>query len=257
MKKSGATLGLVWASLGVALAQQQPLVQQFDGSTVLLATGDTLRGPLSLHRDRDVVLVSQPDGTVTTLSAVAITSFAVKGERYDRRRNAYYDNFYDARNGYYYGSPAYAGLPPLRRQPEAPDTARVRVFRTYRWNHGNDYSDYKSPAFFEQLSNGPTLLVRRESLVERPVTGYGNPYGYGYPYGGSRYLGSYTEMRDDFFLATPAGNIIPLRNPKKDLLAVYRGQAKQLEKYAKDNDLSFTVARELAFIVNYANSLTK
>ncbi|UOG76970.1 hypothetical protein MTX78_10290 [Hymenobacter tibetensis] len=239
-----------------AEAQQSPFVQQFAGSTILLTNGDTLRGPVTLRRDQDVVMMAQADGTVTTLSAVAINSFAVKGEDRDSRRGTgYYDNFYDARNGFYYGNPMYNS-----RRREESDVNQVRVFRTYRWNRGNDYSDFKSPAFFEQLSNGPRILLRRESLMQRTVSnagpyGYGG-YGYGNPYGGGRSMGTYTEMKDDFFLATPAGEIIPLRSPKKDLLNVFRGQAKQLEQYAKQNQLNFTVARELAFIVNYANSLT-
>ncbi|SHK48234.1 hypothetical protein [Hymenobacter psychrotolerans] len=239
-------------SVSVANGQsKRPLVQEFAGSTILLTSGDTLRGPVTLRRDQDVLLMAQPDGTITTLSAVSINSFAVKGEEVDSRRGSgYYDNFYDARNGYFYGNPMY-GMP--RQRPETEDRNRVRVFRTFRWNRGNDYSDFKSPAFFEQLSNGPRMLLRRESLVERTMnTG---PYGYGY--GAGRYLSTYTQVKDDFYLATPAGDIIPLRNPKKDLLAVFQGQSRQIEQYVRDNKLSFTVARELAFIVNYANSLVK
>jgi len=234
-------------------AQQRALVQEFAGSTILLTNGDTLRGPLTLRRDQDVLLMAQPDGTLTTLSAVSVNSFAVKGEKVDNRRNnGYYDNFYDARNGYYYGSPL-DNRPLPRSRPELEDANRVRVFRTFRWNRGNDYSDFKSPAFFEQLSTGPRMLLRRESLVERTINN--GPYGYGY--GAGRFMGTYTDVKDDFYLATPTGNIIPLRNPRKDLLVVFQGQARQLEQYAKENKLSFTEARELAFIVNYANSLVK
>ncbi|OUJ74289.1 hypothetical protein [Hymenobacter crusticola] len=244
---------------GTAWAQRtsSSFVQQFAGGTVLLANGDTIEGPLALHRNEDVILVSMPNNTVSTLSAVAVQSFAVKGERLDRNRNQF-DDFYDARMGYYYGSPIYGYTPRARRT--TPDTSLVRVFRVFRWNHDNDYSDFKSPAFFEQLSSGPTLLLRRESLVQRPVS-YGSPYGfggygaYGYPYGVPRTMGYYTEIKDNFYLGTPSGTIISLRNPKKDLLAAFRQQAKQIEKYAKENQLDYTNARELAFIVNYANSL--
>lgn len=240
-----------------AQAQRSDFVQQFAGATVLLANGDTLEGPLALHRNEDVVRIAMPDQTTSTLSAVAVQSFAVKGERYDRRRDAYYyDDFYDMRRGYYYGSPMFYNVPPPRRR-ERPDTSLVRVFRTYRWNHDNDYSDFKSPAFFEQLSNGPHILLRREALVQRPVT-YSGPYGYGgygYPYGMPRTAGYYTDVRDNFYLGTPSGNVIALRNPKKDLLNVFRRQARQIEQYVKENKLSYTDARELAFIVNYANSL--
>ncbi|RYU80525.1 hypothetical protein [Hymenobacter persicinus] len=242
------------AVAGRAQAQRTSYVQQFAGSTVLLTNGDTLQGPLVLHHAEDVVLITQPDNTVSTLSAVAVQSFAVKGEK-EQRRNNFYD-FYDARQGYYYGSPYYGGMPPRQRR-ERVDTSLVRVYRVYRWNHDNDYSDFKSPGFFEQLSRGPQVLLRREIQVERPVNYGASPYGYGgYGYGGvPRYAGSYTEIQDKFYLGTPNGNVVPLRSPKKDLLAVFRAQAKQLEQYAKENKLSFTEARDLAFIVNYANYL--
>jgi len=253
------TLVLSVLVAGAALAQRtsSSFVQQFAGGTVLLANGDTIEGPLALHRNEDVIRIAMPDNTTSTLSAVAVQSFAVKGERLDRNRNQY-DDFYDARMGYYYGSPIYGYNPRPRRS--TPDTSLVRVFRVFRWNHDNDYSDFKSPAFFEQLSSGPTILLRRESLVQRPVS-YGSPYGfggygaYGYPYGVPRTMGYYTEIKDNFYLGTPNGTVISLRNPKKDLLAAFRQQSKQIEKYAKENQLDYTNARELAFIVNYANSL--
>ena len=241
---------------GAARGQNQGLVQQFAGSSVLLANGDTLEGPLVLNRQEDVVRVQLPDNTISTLSAVAVQSFAVKGEQIDRRRNPYYyDDFYNARAGYYYGNPYYNNAP-LRRRQERPDTSLVRVFRVYRWNHGNDYSDFKSPGFFEQLSNGPLLLLRRESLVQRAAN-VGSPYGMGgYGYGGMPMTRFYTDIKDDFFIGMPDGSVVALRNPKKDLLNVFRPQARQIEQYAKTNRLDYTVARELAYIVNYANSLT-
>ena len=239
--------------LGRAQTPRNSYVQQFAGSTVLLTSGDTLRGPLALHHAEDAILVAQPDNTVSTLSAVAVKSFAVKGEQ-NQRRNSYND-FFDARQGYYYGNPYYSGMAPRQRR-ERLDTSLVRVYRVYRWNHDNDYSDFKSPGFFEQLSRGPSVLLRREILVERPINYAGSPYGYGGGYGGTpRYGGTYSDLQDKFYIGTPAGNVVALRNPKKDLLNVFRGQARQLEQYAKDNKLSFTEARDLAFIVNYANYL--
>jgi len=263
MKRSAAFLFFLlgWLCLGTASAQQQGLVQQFTDSSILLANGDTLEGPLTLNRREDVVQIQLGDGSVRTLSAVAVQSFAVKGEQIDRHRNPYYyDDFYDARAGYYYGNPMY-GTRPLRRRQERPDTSLVRVFRVYRWNRGNDYSDFKSPGFFEQLSNGPYLLLRRESLVQRAANYGSSPYGYGayrggYPYGaGVPSTQFYTEIKDDFYLSMPDGNIVALRNPKKDLLNAFRQQEKQIDAYAKVNRLDYTNARELAYIVNYANSL--
>ncbi|TGE04236.1 hypothetical protein [Hymenobacter fodinae] len=236
----------------------QGFTQQFTQATVLLSTGDTIAGPLALHRSEDILTMTMADNTVRTLPAVNVQSFAVQGERYNRQREQYYyDDFYAMRQGYYYGNPYFNSLPVPRRR-ERPDTALVRVFRVYRWNRDNDYSDFRTPGFFEQLSSGPTILLRREGLVQRPVMNnspYGYGYGYGVPYGMGRPMGYYTEVKDSFFLGLPDGNVLPLRNPKKDLLSFFHGHSRQVEKYAKDNSLSFTDPRELAYIVNYANSL--
>ncbi|GAA4387137.1 hypothetical protein [Hymenobacter koreensis] len=238
---------------------QRALVQEFTASTVLLTTGDTLNGPLTLHADRDLLLVVMPDQSVRTVSAVAVRAFAVRGEKTTRNSDYYnYYDFQDVRRGYYYGSPLWTMPPPPRQQRR--DTSLVRVFRTLRWDRGNDYSDFKAPAFFEQISNGPVMLLRRETLVERPINASpqfagaaGFPYGgYGFPRGVTGY---YTDLRDSFFLGTPQGNIVALRNPRKDLLAYFNKEARQLERFAKENKLSFTTARELAYLVNYANSL--
>ncbi|UYZ64250.1 hypothetical protein [Hymenobacter weizhouensis] len=233
----------------------QGFVQEFTQATVLLSTGDTLTGPVALHRSEDMLTMTLPDNSVRTLPAVAVQSFAVQGERYDPRRDQYYyDDFLDMRRGYYYGSPVFTALPPPRRR-QRPDTALVRVFRTYRWNRNNDYSDFRSPAFFEQLSSGPTILLRREGLIERPVA-YSGPYE-AYSYGGApgRVAGFYTDVKDSFFLGLPNGTVLPLRNPRKDLLSYFGRHARQLEQYARQHSLSFTEPRDLAYIVNYANSL--
>ncbi|MCB2376831.1 hypothetical protein LGH70_04520 [Hymenobacter sp. BT635] len=235
-----------------AHAQRTYYVQEFAGSTVLLTNGDTLQGALSLHHSEDVVRITFPDNTMSTLSAVAIESFAVKGEKQQRRSAEQYD-FFDARQGYYYGVPWYSG-PGIGRQIRRGrvDAELVRVYRTYRWNHDNDYSDFKSPGFFEQLSSGPNVLLRREVQIEKRA--YMGPGGYG---AAGAYSGTYVEIDDKFYLGMPNGNVLPLRSPRKDLLAIFRQQAKQIEKYAKDNRLNFTEAKDLAFIVNYANSLQK
>ncbi|OWP65156.1 hypothetical protein CDA63_02035 [Hymenobacter amundsenii] len=249
---------LLWLPLS-AQAQRtgQGFTQQFNQASVLLSSGDTISGPLALHRGEDMLTMSLPDNTVRTLPAVNVQSFAVRGERYDRRREQYYyDDFYSMRQGYYSGNP-YFGTAPAPRRRERPDTTLMRVFRTYRWNRDNDYSDFRAPGFFEQLSGGPIILLRREGLVERPITNSGYGYGMG-GYGGmppGRPMGYYTDIKDNFYLGLPNGNVLPLRNPKKDLSSYFRTHARQLAQYAKTNNLNYTDARDLAYLVNYANSL--
>ncbi|AYA36501.1 hypothetical protein D3Y59_05180 [Hymenobacter oligotrophus] len=252
------------SAVGLFAAQgaeaQRNLVQQFEAATVVLTSGDTLRGPAALHTDRDVLLVNLPDHSVRTVPALAVAGFATRGEKQQPAGyfDQYYD-FYDARRGYFFGNPSWGPLP-MQARRQRPDTARVREFRTFRWNRGNDYSDFRSPAFFEQLSRGPVLLLRRESLMERPVSAADpmfRPYYANAPIGAlpRGTMGYYTTIRDQFFLGTPEGNLLMLRNPKRDLLAYFKPEAERIERYAKEHRLSFGDAHELAFIVNYANAL--
>ena len=261
MKQGLACMMLLLGLLPLATRAQrgtgQGFTQQFEQASVLLSTGDTISGPVALHRGEEVLTMRLPDNTVRTLPAVSVQSFAVRGEQYDRSRERfYYDDFNTMRQGYYSGNPYFNAVPPPRRR-ERPDTNLTRVFRTYRWNRDNDYSDFRAPAFFEQLSGGPVILLRREGLVERPIT-YNSPAG-GYGYGGlpGRPVGYYTDVKDNFYLGLPNGDVVPLRNPKKDLPGYFRAHARQLEQYAKANKLSFTEPRELAYLVNYANSLER
>ena len=255
----------LWLLLPLAaLAQRgggQGFTQQFNQGSVLLSSGDTLSGPLVLHRGEETLTMTFSDNTVRTLPAVSVQSFAVRGEQYDRNRERfYYDDFYSMRQGYYSGNPYFGATPPPRRRERA-DTNLTRVFRVYRWNRDNDYSDFRAPGFFEQLSGGPVILLRREGLVERPVMA-GGPYGFGamgMPGMGlpSRSMGTFTEVKDSFFLGLPDGTVLPLRTPKKDLPNYFRAHARQLTQYVKANNLSYTDARDLAYLVNYANSLDK
>ena len=113
----------------------------------------------------------------------------------------------------------------------------LRVFRPYYVI--NKSSLQPTWAFFEQISDGPVALLR----YQRPS-----------------YYASASRLNatsvDNFFLALGTNNVLPLRATKKDLLAFFKQQASQIEQYAKENNLRYTNARELAFIVNYANSLS-
>ncbi|GGF25852.1 hypothetical protein [Hymenobacter cavernae] len=112
----------------------------------------------------------------------------------------------------------------------------LRVFRPYYVL--NKSSLQPTWAFFEQISDGPVALLR----YQRP----------------SQYVSAnmvYSTSVDNFFLALGTNNVLPLRATKKDLLAFFKQKAPQIEQYAKENNLHYTNARELAFIVNYANSL--
>ncbi|RTQ52544.1 hypothetical protein EJV47_05910 [Hymenobacter gummosus] len=247
--------GLLVGGLAGGAAAQRPLVQQFAGSLVLLTSGDTLRGPLTLYTDRDLLLVQQPDQTIRTVAAGAVAAFAVRGEQ--ARPGDYFEQTQllpEPRRSAYSGGGPGAVLPP--RRPPLPEGA-TRVFRCFRWNRGYEYADYRSPAFFEQLSAGPVLLLRRQSLVERPVAATDPMFLSAYPAGGlpRGTVGYYITARSAFFLGTPEGEVVALRNPRRHLLAYFRAEAGQLEQYARQHRLSFQDSGDLARLVTYANAL--
>lgn len=225
----------------VAQAQLKSIPQEFMSSTVVLTSGDTLRGSLVLHTELDLLLVTLPDKTVRTVPALAVRTFAVRDEimRSDRLPMAYG------------GQPGFGAGRVLRRWYPV---QRARPYLVYAWNHDREQAGSAAPAFFERLNGGPVILLRRQQLVRRTVAwsdpalgwGYGMPSGYSY---------RYIDVRELLYLGTPQGGIVPLRKPKRDLLAYFPAEAEQLEQYARQHSLDYADSLHLARLVDYANSL--
>jgi hypothetical protein len=212
---------------------------------VVLASGDTLTGPVALHFASDLFYLAQPDGTVRTFAPTAVAACAVQGEL------------------------QISGLGLL-----ATDLTEVRLFRVLI---GQPTHPDQRPEklFFEQLSaNGAVLLVRRQCLVPHllaalgPAGMSGGPLGPGAPGGfntgnsggggrgaalQSAVVPRYTtvlELRDMLYLAWLNGELRPLRNLCKDVLAAFPGQVRQLQEYAQTHHLAYATARELCELVN-------
>jgi hypothetical protein len=154
--------------------------------------------------------------------------------------------------------PGYYGSYPYRngmwtRNSTRSDTSRVKLFVTYLWNQGNDYSDFRAPAFFQQLTDGNIRLLKRERMVERLMTSADPFYRYSaFPMGG----GYYTDIQTTYFLADPQGNLRQLRSVKRDFLEYFgKGNSKRIQAYVKENRLSFNDPNELLLIMRYADSL--
>ena len=216
----------------------------FRFSRVVLANGDTLSGPISMRQGPDLLYLTQPDGSVRTLVPATVAAFAVQG-------------------------PLPVANGSIPRQDASPDPTVVRLFRTLDLKP--ERPDLRpEPAFFEQLSEGPVLLLRRQSVVPhqmalnmtgpspngglnrgvapmpgRPLVPVPTPVNYR----------TVTELQDVFYLALAPDDIRPLHHLRKDLLAVFPGQAQQLQAYAKAHNLGYTSAYELHQLVSYANSL--
>lgn len=224
---------------------QSGLRLDFQFSRIVLSNGDTLAGPVAVHFGPDLLYLAQPDGAVRTFAPANVAAFAVQGEKVVTGQG--------------------------RTRPAAnADPTVVRLFRTLLWPSDHPGEQRPEPAFFEQLSEGPVLLVRRQLLASRltavNATAPSVPSGVsrgaaavpGRPqlpgFTAVRYA-NITEMQDEYFLAWATGKMVPLHKPKKDLLLAFPGQAQQLQAYAKAQGLGYTSARELQALVSYANSL--
>lgn len=204
--------------LGLVLpvrAQQVPFELLWEKGTVYLNSGDSISGQVTLTLPRDIVSVRQPNGQLSAFATVNVAGFRVQEERNTGNFRAQYG--------------------PLEF---------VRNYRTYMWNHNKDYSNFLSPAFFVVVQPGPYTLLMRETKLP-PSISMGR-YPGDVPFRTERIL-------QHFYLASPKQEIIPLRNPRKDLQSLFPKIKDDLVKFAKSNKLDFDDPIELARIVEYCN----
>ncbi|MCC9166175.1 hypothetical protein [Pontibacter harenae] len=192
-------------------------VQEWPNGMVVLTTGDTLRGPIAFYRKDDVINVLHSDGTVSALSPVNVQYFIAQ------------DSFKD--------------------QPH--------VFVSLMWDQGKDYSNFKRPTFFEQLSPGNVTLVMREAYVQRDISRSSRLLASSYYYDPYYYSGSQMteEVRELYYLLMPDGNVLTLRKTKRDLLRAFGNKASQVKTFVKNERLSYDRPTDLVSILEYYNGL--
>jgi hypothetical protein len=119
---------------------------------------------------------------------------------------------------------------------------RYRQFYSLPYSQNNTY---KTPVFFELLSEGKLTLLTREKLEYRTVSS------------GYYYYGNYTRlvMINQFFLLKPNGNIEEFIGKKNDWLGLMENKEEDVKAFAKENRLDFDDKYELTRIVEYYNSL--
>ena len=184
---------------------------------VILTSGDTVTGEITLRHPDDVVRVVKQDGSINAFSPVNVRAFDVVDEQ---------------NIGYFR-----AGSGPLQFR---------RTYQTLFWNHDKEYSNFKSPAFFVVLKPGNYSLLMRETK-ERQYDNSNNFY--------AGQAVSIEKIEERFYLLLPNQEIKLLRNPRKDLPGFFPKKSKEIIAYARDKGLSFTDPDELAKIVEYCNSL--
>jgi hypothetical protein len=199
---------------------QRVLINEWPRGMVVLQDGDTLRGVVTYFRAEDLIQVQQQDGTMHALAPVNVYSFMV----------------YAADNSY--------------RQ----------LFRSHMWNRGNDYSDFRSPAFFEQLSReGQYSLVKRETVVRRDMNQdmmfRRGMYRYDPYFMGGGMPRFVDQVQENFFLVSPEGKVRALRSPKKDIISAFDNKSRQVRAFIKQNKLTCNTSHDLIKVIAYYNSL--
>jgi hypothetical protein len=213
-----AGICLLFSSTINAQNRQEIDIQEWPKGIVTLTSGEVLKGTITFYRTQDLISVLNDDGTLSTLSPVNVAQFEVS----DGVRNRYH------------------------------------VFKSIFWNQGRDYTDFKKPAFFEQLNQGKATLLMREGYTKKSVDPYlasamaGNAYDpLGYPINGQ----FYDQIRPKFYVLQPDGEIIMLTHIRKDFLSYCGNKASVIKAFARKQKLSFEQPIDFIAIVNYYNTL--
>lgn len=203
-----------------AMAQFRPSidVQEWPSGKIVLTSGDTLYGPVTFYRTQEVINVQNEDGTTSSFSPVNVQYFIAQ------------------------------------EQP----SGRPYTFLSLMWDQGRDYTDFKKPTFFEQLNQGKLTLIMREDYMRKdpgrmsPMAANGAYYNDPYYQQGSEWL---SQVKELYYVLLPDGNIVTLRNVRRDLHHLFGNKSKDVKDYVKDHNLSYEKPHQLIAIVNYFNSL--
>ncbi|WP_276496837.1 hypothetical protein [Pontibacter litorisediminis] len=203
-----------------AFAQYRPEIdiQEWPSGKVVLTSGDTIYGPITFYRTKEVVSVLNDDGTKSTFSPVNVQYFIGQEE----------------------------------------PSGRPYTFRSLMWNLGRDYSDFKKPTFFEQLNQGHFTLMMREEYVRKNTSRSNLLYAHNAIYDSQYYVPG-SEWADQikglYYILLPDGQVITLRNARKDLYRLFGNKSRQVRKYVREKHLSYEKPHQMMAIVNYYNSL--
>ena len=120
----------------------------------------------------------------------------------------------------------------------------VRKYRQFFALPYSTTSGYRTPIFFELLSEGEITLLARELLENRT---FSSPY----------YIGSYTRvvLVNMYYFLSDTGVIEEFSGKRNDLLNKMGKRAEKVEAYVKENKLKYDEKYDLARIISYYNSL--
>lgn len=128
---------------------------------------------------------------------------------------------------------------------------RPQIFRSLFWNLGRMNTDFKKPVFFEQLNHGTISLIKRQAGVRKSDIGSGNYVDANDP----QWYDTSEDVKESYYALLPDGEIVALRNIKRDLLRLFGKKADTVKQFVRSNELDFNKPHELVTIVNYFNTL--
>ena len=258
---------LLYVLIGFPSIAQRPFVREFRTAAILLATGDTVQSNVLLHWNQDVLEVRKTGQALLMIPAAAIRLFGASQEivhqlsqekgKAEKQNKGDELVFFDPTNKYAYArfnqpitpatavTPVSAGAIPIyvreaqrqkryRKQPYLyrMDSTRISIFRTFKLNKGLT-SSVGAPAFFEQLTDGPVLLLRRQRI--------------------------YNQLHDDLYIVQPntaeMGTATQLHHPRKQLFTLFAAHSRQLKQYVKEKHIDFADTQSVVAFMAYANSL--
>lgn len=201
-------------------AQYRPSidVQEWPSGKVVLVSGDTIYGPITFYRTEDIVSVLHEDGSKSLYAPVNVQYFVAQEE----------------------------------------PSGRAYTFLSLMWNLGRDYTDFKKPTFFEQLNQGTLKLIMREEYLRKDMSVTSPMYASTHLYTSESYVpgSEWVEyIKPLYYIELPDGEIVTLRNVKRDLNRLFGNKSREVRKYINEKRLTYEKPHHLMAIVNYYNSL--
>lgn len=223
-------------------AAQEPAAS-FSQASVLLASGDTVRGALSYFPEKNLLVVRPAEGGVRALPAAQVKLAAgqermlqlkpwaenIQGQSIQSpelvvepsirpSKDLYYAKFYQKH---------YNPAPSQRVDTTWANT--FRIFRSLPWQEVRNTGQVSTATFFEQLTDGPVILL------QRPAGEVG------------------AAMR--YFLLGPDNQLTELSNAKVQISERLGSKSAKFQKLVHRQHLSFGEQADLPFIVAVANTL--
>lgn len=232
---------LVSGCLFSHLAAAQEPAASFVQASVLLASGDTVRGALAYFPEKNLLVVRPAEGGMRAFPAAQVRLAA--GQEKMLQLTPWAENI-QSRS---IQSPEYVVEPSIRSLRNVYDTKfyqkhynlaaskRVdttwantfRIFRSLPWQEVRSAGQVLTATFFEQLTDGPVMLL------QRPAGEVG------------------AAMR--YFLLGPDNQLMELSNAKVQISERLGSKSAKFQKIVHRQHLSFGEQADLPFIVALAN----